>query len=142
MNDRNRALLVGKEHAADRLARSQKIHPGSVYLNGEPPPTPNQIGAVLHALADHTLIEAMLHAAAELGADRAHLGEQWATATGLGRYLQRMGDWIAAHTPPSETATEECEDGVFGSQDIADALGGRGPLATPTTPTTPEETQP
>lgn len=98
MTDRNRALLIGTEHAADRLARSQKIQAGSVYLNGEQPPTPNQIGAVLHALADHTLIEGMLHAAVELGSDRAHLGEQWATATGLGRYLQRMGDWLATTT--------------------------------------------
>ena len=38
---------------------------------------------------------------------------------------------LAAHpAPPSETATE-CEDGVFGSQDIADALGGRGPRSAP-----------
>jgi hypothetical protein len=87
-------MLVGREHAADRLARSQKIQPNSVYLHGEPAPTPTQIGAVLHALADHTLIEAMLHAAPELGSDQAHLGEQWATSTGIGRYLQRMGDWM------------------------------------------------
>lgn len=32
---------------------------------------------------------------------------------------------IAAHPAPAESS--ECEDGVFGSQDIADALGGRGP---------------
>lgn len=29
------------------------------------------------------------------------------------------------------TEDEGCEDGVFGSQDIADALGGRGPLTDP-----------
>lgn len=87
-------MLVSNEHAADRLRASQKLQPTSPYLYGEPPPTPTQIGAVLHALADHTLIEAMLTAAPEIGDDRAHLGSRWAMTTGLGRYLQRMGDWI------------------------------------------------
>lgn len=89
-------MLVGNEHATDRLLHSQKLQPTSPYLHGEPPPTPTQISAVLHALADHTLIEAMLHAAPEIGRDRARLGGRWAETTGLGRYLQRMGDWIEA----------------------------------------------
>lgn len=86
-------MLVGKEHAADRLMQSQKLRCGSPYLMGAEPPSPAQVAAVLHALADHTLIENMLHSSPDLGADRAHLGEQWATTTGVGRYLQRMGDW-------------------------------------------------
>lgn len=82
------------EHAADRLMQSQKLWRGSPYLGDSEPPTRQQVAAVLHALADHTLIENMLVRAPELGVDRAHLGDMWATTTGLGRYFQRMGDWL------------------------------------------------
>lgn len=98
-------MLVGKEHAADRLMKSQKLWRGSPYLRDSEPPSRQQVAAVLHALADHALIENMLHSAPELGADRAHLGEQWALTTGVGRYLQRMGDWCEdMSTPPGQPA--------------------------------------
>lgn len=87
-------MLVGREHAADRLMQGQKLRRGSPYLMGEEPPTPMQVSAVLHALADHTLIENMLHHARDLGEDRAHLGDSWALTSGVGRYLQRMGGWL------------------------------------------------
>ena len=41
-------------------------------------------------------------------------------------HVARIEDLLAAaHPAPAEPS--ECEDGVFGSQDIANALGGRGP---------------
>lgn len=89
-------MLVGAEHAADRLMRSQKLQLGSPYLEGDEPPSTRQVAAVLHALADHTLIESMLHAAPGLGAYCAHLGDSWATTSGVGRYLQNMGKWREA----------------------------------------------
>lgn len=79
---------------ADRLLTNQKIEPGSPYLMGDAAPTPNQIAAVLHALADHTLNQSMYDAAPELGIDRDSLGERWQFVTGLGRYFQRLGDAI------------------------------------------------
>lgn len=106
-----KAMLVGKEHAADRLMQSQKLWRGGPYLGDEEPPSRRQVAAVLHALADHTLIENMLHRAPEFGAHRAHLGGSWATTSGLGRYFQNMGDWleygpaaIPAHSPVRESA--------------------------------------
>ena len=86
-------MLIAGEHAADRLMRSQKIQPGSVYLHGEDPPTPTQVSAVLHALADHTLI-AHMHSeeVLTLGDHRAHLGGTWRQDSATGRFFQRMGD--------------------------------------------------
>lgn len=86
-------LFVNGEHAADRLLRSQKLEQGSPYLHGEPPPTPTQVGAVLHALGDHTLLMHLVSdEVSALGEDRAHLGPGWREATALGRFFQRMGD--------------------------------------------------
>lgn len=76
---------------ADRVYRSQKLG-SDVYLHGDPQPTPNQVAAVMHALADHTLNTHMVVAAERLGEDRAHLGTEWVLATGLGRYFQGLGD--------------------------------------------------
>lgn len=88
-------MYVGDTHAADRLLASQKLHAGSPYLAGQEPPSPQQISAVLHALADHSL---QSHWNSEtvlaLGEDRAHLGGTWRAATAQGRFLQRMGDWL------------------------------------------------
>lgn len=100
MSDQAGHLLVGKQHAADRLMQSQKLHHGSPYLGGSEPPSRQQVAAVLHALADHTLIEYMLNGARIIGADRAHLGDEWALTTGVGRYLQRMGDWLEGEVAP------------------------------------------
>lgn len=88
-------MMVAGEHAADRLLRAQKLEPGSPYLAGEEPPTPNQIAAVLHALADHTLLMHLVgDEVATLGEDRAHLGPGWQQATAIGRFLQNMGNRI------------------------------------------------
>lgn len=88
-------MRIGDQHAADRLLRSQKIAPGSVYLRGEDPPTPQQVSAVLHALADHSLLmHLQSDEVAELGNNRAALGPEWRRATAVGRFLQRMGDWL------------------------------------------------
>lgn len=82
------------EHAADRLLRSQKLSPGSVYLHEEPPPSPQQISAVLHALADHSLLMRLLsdEVTELLGQDYSHLGKNWKQAAAVGRFLQHMGD--------------------------------------------------
>ena len=94
MSDQDPMIVAG-EHAADRLLRAQKLEPGSPYLVGEEPPTPNQIGAVLHALADHTLLMHLVgDEVAALGEDRAHLGPGWQQATAIGRFLQKMGDRV------------------------------------------------
>ncbi|HEY6934292.1 MAG TPA: hypothetical protein VI452_12925 [Marmoricola sp.] len=93
-------MTVAGEHAADRLLRSQKLY-SEVYLHGEEPPTPQQVAAVLHALADHTLLAHLVGPdVAELGRDRAHLGDGWAQASGIGRFLQRMGDWLEGAPAP------------------------------------------
>ncbi|KQO98393.1 hypothetical protein [Leifsonia sp. Leaf264] len=93
MTDLDPFVLAG-QHPADRLLEAQKLS-SPVYLHGDPAPTRNQVAAVLHALADHTHNEHMLgDAVAELGADRANLGPAWAQVTGLGRYFQRLGDYV------------------------------------------------
>ncbi len=103
-------MLIGKEHAADRLLRSQKLNLGSPYLHGEEPPSPNQVSAVLHALADHTLNERMVGPLVEeMGQDRGHLGPYWAQTSGLGRFLQRMGDWIEYREPRKRSAKPKGE---------------------------------
>ncbi|MFE6967009.1 hypothetical protein ACFVAJ_17995 [Agromyces sp. NPDC057679] len=93
-------LHVNGVHAAVRLVHSQKLEPGSPHLAGQTPPTHQQISATLHALADHTLNGHMLRTAEQLGADRAGLGPDWAATTGLGRYLQQMGDRLDAGYQP------------------------------------------
>lgn len=83
---------MSAEKWADRLMRQQKMT-SDLYLRGEQPPTPRQVSAVLHALADHTFLMHLTGPeVAEMGSDRADLGTTWAQATGAGRLLQRMGD--------------------------------------------------
>lgn len=84
------------EHYAWRLMKQQAIGQGSIILKGDPPPTQNQVAAVLRALADHTLLM-HLNSPAVLsdGEDRAHLGAGWQAATAHGRFLQRMADSLA-----------------------------------------------
>lgn len=86
--------VVG-QHAADRLMSAQAIS-SDVNLHGDPPPTRNQVAAVLHALADFTHNQHMLSdEVAHLGADHLNpYGEAWAQATGLGRYFHGLGDWL------------------------------------------------
>lgn len=88
-------MMIGDQHAADRLLASQKLQPGSPYLDGQAPPTPQQVSAVLHALADHSL---QSHWNSEevlaLGDDRARLGGTWRVTTAHGRFLQKMGAWL------------------------------------------------
>src|SRR4051812_13493228 len=84
-------MKTDETERADRLYDAQK--PGiDVYLHGDPKPTRNQVAAVLHALADHTLLEHAVGLAAYLGQDRADYGRTFSQATGLGRWLQSMGD--------------------------------------------------
>lgn len=90
-------MMVAGEHAADRLLRSQKLEKGSPYLGDEEPPTPRQVGAVLHALADHTLLAHMnSEAVLVLGDDRVDLGGTWRQDIAHGRFFQRMGRWLGA----------------------------------------------
>lgn len=104
-DDDRRKMLVGKKHAADRLLASQKLQAKSPYLCGQPPPTPSQVSAVLHALADHTLMEHLYVVAPDLASDRADLGPSFQQASGMGRFFQRMGDWIA-QTDPKEVGRD------------------------------------
>lgn len=76
---------------AYRLYDAQKLGL-DVYLHGDAKPTRNQVAAVLHALADHTLLEHAVVRASHLGQDRRELGPTFAQATGMGRWLQQMGD--------------------------------------------------
>lgn len=92
-NDIKPEYEAGGQHIADRLLSNQKLQEGSVYLRGEAAPTPQQVSAVLHALADHGLINKMLSDDVKhLGADRAHLGEGWEQSMGIGRWFQGIGD--------------------------------------------------
>lgn len=92
MNDN--PMYVGDTHAADRLLASQKLNAGSPYLAGQEPPTPQQISAVLHALADHSLQSHWNSETVLTRRRRSHLGGTWRAATAQGRFLQRMGDWL------------------------------------------------
>lgn len=93
MTNFDEAFTLGDGHVAQRILGSQKLQQGSVYLDGDDAPTPNQVAAVLHALADHSLINLILSdTVKELGADRADMGEQWVQSTGVGRWLQKVGD--------------------------------------------------
>jgi hypothetical protein len=81
------------EKWAERLWNAQKLD-SEVYLRGDSKPTRNQVAAVLHSLADHTAIVHMLVEAKVLGKDRMGLGKSWVRSTGVGRYLQALGDAI------------------------------------------------
>lgn len=86
------AYVLCGEHPADRVYRAQATS-SDVYLHGDPPPTRNQVAAVLHALADFTHNEHMLSdAVKELGKDRENYGSRWEHASGLGRYFHHLGD--------------------------------------------------
>jgi hypothetical protein len=92
-NDIKPEFDAGGQHIADRILSNQKVQEGSVYLRGEAAPTPQQVAAVLHALADHSLIMHMLSDDVKhLGADNAELGGKWEQATGIGRWFQGLGD--------------------------------------------------
>jgi hypothetical protein len=89
-------MMIGDRTAGERLLASQKLEPGSPYLFGEEPPTPNQISAVLHALADHGLQSHMnSEVVLALGTDRAELGGTWKQDSAHGRFFQAMGDSVA-----------------------------------------------
>lgn len=89
-------MMIGDQTAGDRLLASQKLQTGSLYLHGEPPPTRNQISAVLHALGDHSLQAHMnSETVLTLGDDRAHLGGTWRADSAHGRFFQMMGDSVA-----------------------------------------------
>lgn len=87
------ANMAEIEKWAERLWNAQKLG-SEVYLHGDPKPSRNQVAAVLHSLADHTAIVHMLSEAMELGKDRLVFGKSWGRATGVGRYLQLLGDAI------------------------------------------------
>ena len=92
-NDIKPEFDAGGQHIADRILGNQKIQEGSICLRGQAATTPQQVSAVLHALADHGLINKMLSDDVKhLGADHADLGEGWEQSTGVGRWLQGIGD--------------------------------------------------
>jgi hypothetical protein len=97
------------QHPADRVYATQAIS-SSLYLQGDLPPTRNQVAAVLHALADFTHTRHMLSAdVASLGRDREVLGDSWAHASGLAQYFHGLGDHladVAGSTSPSEPAVD------------------------------------
>ncbi len=109
MSERDR-MIIGKEHAADRLMASQKLQATSPYLGGAKPPSRQQVSAVLHALADHTLMERLFIVAPDLAPDRANLGLSFQQASGMGRFFQAMGDWIAWDAAPDQHPTERGDD--------------------------------
>ena len=88
MNDRT---LPDETEWAYRLYDAQKLGL-DLYLGDDPKPTRNQVSAVLHAMADHTLLMHAVSRASALGSDRAEYGFQFAQATGLGRFLQQLGN--------------------------------------------------
>lgn len=105
------AYTIAGTHPADRVMAAQSLR-SDVYLHGDPPPTRNQVAAVLHALADHTHNVHMLSdAVAALGADRDHLGPGWAHASGLGRYFHALGDHLETCPDPQPEAPAEPGDG-------------------------------
>lgn len=89
---KDRPVAIGTEAAWRRLmfqvTLEGRTRPG-------PPPTPQQVAMVLHALADHTALE---HARVwDRRADR--LGSTiedspWPTTTSIGRWLHAVGDDI------------------------------------------------
>lgn len=91
------AATRAADEAVTRLLNNQKLEYGSPYLAAQPPPTRQQVSAVLHALADHSLLT-LLNSPQTLvlGQDRAHLGEYFARASAHGRFLQLMGDRVEA----------------------------------------------
>ena len=103
-------MTIGDRLAGDRLLASQKLSAGSPYLQGEEPPTANQVSAVLHALADHGLLSHMnSETVLALGDDRAYLGGTWRQDIAHGRFFQAMGDSIAEWHDPRERAQQKAE---------------------------------
>lgn len=95
---------------AYRLYDAQKLGL-ETYLHGDPKPTRNQVAAVLHALADHTLLEHAVSVAPFAGSDRREYGFTFQYATGLGRWLQQMGNALETlpglDPQPHSSSTEE-----------------------------------
>ncbi|BDZ52295.1 hypothetical protein GCM10025867_51020 (plasmid) [Frondihabitans sucicola] len=100
------AYDLNGQHAADVLMGAQALHLDA-NLHGDPPPTRNQVAAVLHGLANFGLASHMLSPeVAALGADKLDpLGEDFARATGVGRYLKGLGHWL--ETYPDDTSLGE-----------------------------------
>lgn len=93
-----RAWTVAGEHPAQRLLRTQDVQRGS--LRGDGPPTPLQVAAVLHGLADHTHILHMLKVADEGYLVNPAEELPWPGATSLGRYFHGLADYIEiGHEP-------------------------------------------
>ena len=86
--------LDADEHA-ERLIRAEALA-SSAHLGDDPAPTRNQVAAVLHALADHTLLmHLMSDDVADLDALDRDRGPQWHHASGAGRYLQGLADHLS-----------------------------------------------
>lgn len=139
------------EHYAHRLLSTQDVQRGS--LRGDGPPTPLQVAAVLHGMADHTAIQHLLNVIANGHAMRRDTDDNlWPEATSVGRYFHALGDTIeseesekrrTAHdpsttgTPTAELLTEA--RALLGSdtrisadrrqefRDLLDTLSGRLP---------------
>jgi len=95
------AFELHGEHFADRLVKHQSLR-GDVILKGDPPPTPNQIAAVLDALSNQGFTMRLVSEdVAAMGRDRRNADDAAARSTGLGRFLKDCGRWI--ETYPSAT---------------------------------------
>lgn len=80
------------EQYAQRLLSTQDVQRGS--LRGDGPPTPLQVAAVLHGMADHTAILHMLNVVAGQQAMARPGDDHEPAATSVGRYLHALGDSI------------------------------------------------
>lgn len=106
-------FTVAGEHPADRLLHTQGVRQGS--LRGDAPPTPLQVAAVMHGLADHTHLAHIVNKVVT----RAGLADTDDTfnppATSLGRYFHALGDKIeldhAAQAGVEETGWPRCSHG-------------------------------
>ena len=77
------------EKYATRLLQSQDVRRGN--LRGDGPPTPLQVAAVLHGLADHGAIVHLLDVvAAQRAMARPGDGDFAPAATSVGRYFQAL----------------------------------------------------
>lgn len=83
---------VAGEPAADRLMRSLDYR---LSRSGTPRLTPEQVAVVLHALADHTALEAArVYSRSDLwDRDRE---SPWPTSTSIGRWLHDTADALEA----------------------------------------------
>lgn len=95
---------VAGQPAADRLL--QQIQQEA--RTGGTPPTPTQVAIVLHALADHTAIQAAL-------THRPDPTSPWPAATSVGRWFHDVADQI------TDQITDEAQD---------DAAAGNTPVTT------------